>query len=114
MPKLRLKRLKRWAASMVRYGGHISRSLYQGLSSMSLVKRRGTLRMTLAGRSAIGAAMARGAGGSGGGGERAGGGWAAGEAAPPPRGFGGGRGGGAGGAGGGGLWGGGGGEGRGP
>src|ERR1035437_6728486 len=65
MPKLRLKRLKRWAVSMVRYGGHISRSLYQGLSSMSLVKRRGTLRMTLAGGSTIGAAMVRALGGAG-------------------------------------------------
>src|SRR6185437_7762341 len=54
MPKARLNRLKRCAASMDKYAGHISRSLYQGLSSTSLVNSRMTLRTGLAGRSVTG------------------------------------------------------------
>src|SRR5437762_585139 len=43
---------------MVRYWDHISRSLYQGLSSISLVKSRATLRTRFAGRSVTALAMA--------------------------------------------------------
>jgi len=51
MPERQLKTVKRFAASMSRYCGHISRSLNQGLSSTSLVKSLVTLRIAFAGRS---------------------------------------------------------------
>src|SRR5436309_665504 len=54
MPKVRLKRLKRLVASIVRYCRQNSRSLYQGLSSTSLTKKRATLRTEFAGDSTMG------------------------------------------------------------
>jgi hypothetical protein len=48
-PKLRQKRLKRWATNMVGFGGQKLRSLYHGLSSTSLSKLRLTARTEFAG-----------------------------------------------------------------
>src|ERR1041385_3522962 len=53
-PNVSAKRLKRWAASIDRYGGQKERSLYQGLSSTSLSKQRLMARIRLNGASTIG------------------------------------------------------------